>query len=306
MTSAPTSTERLTSDPARTVSVIVNPAAGGGRAGRRLESVAGALAASRLEHHIEHARSLEHARELALAAADAGQIAVAFGGDGLIGAVAGALKGSGGVLGMLPGGRGNDLARVLGIPLDPVAACRVLSTGIVRPLDLGEAGGRTFISIASCGFDSEANRIANESRLVRGNLVYAYAALRALASWKPATFTVSLDGGAPRTIVGCTIAVANSKAYGGGMFLAPDASLEDGLLDTVVIEDAPKLALLRLLPLVFKGRHVNKPEVHVERAREVEISADRPFTMYADGDPIAELPVTVRTLPAAVRAIVPR
>jgi len=291
--------------PARTISLIVNPSAGGGRAGRHLEAVGRALSARGLEHHVERTRSLEHARDLALQAAAAGEIAVAFGGDGLIGAVAGALRGSDGVLGMLPGGRGNDLARVLEIPLDPVAACEVLASGAVRPLDLGEAGGRTFIGIASCGFDSDANRIANQARIVRGNLVYTYGALRALLTWRPATFTVTLDGRASHTIRGYTIAAANSKAYGGGMLLAPDASLEDGLLDVVMVEHVPKARFLRLLPTVFKGAHVSLPNVHVERAAEVRIAADRPFTVYADGDPIAELPVTVRALQAAVRMIVP-
>ena len=299
-------TEPAITQPPRAFSLIVNPAAGGGRAGRLLGEVTSALSARGLEHHVERTRSLEHARELALAAAAAGEVAVAFGGDGLVGAVAGALKHSEGVVGVLPGGRGNDFARVLGIPREPAAACEVLVSGAVRSLDLGEADGNTFLSIASCGFDSEANRLANETQVVRGNLVYAYAALRTLASWKAATFTVKLNGGAPRTIVGCTVAAANSKAYGGGMFMAPDASLEDGLLDVVVVEDASKLQLLRMLPLLFKGTHVHKPNVHVERARQIEIAADRPFTMYADGDPIAGLPVTVRALPHAVRVIVPR
>ncbi len=159
-------------------------------------------------------------------------------------------------------------------------------------LDLGEAGGRTFVGIASCGFDSDANRIANETTLVRGNLVYAYGALRALVGWRPATFTLELDGRPPRTVTGYTVAAANSKAYGGGMLMAPDASLTDGLLDVVIVgamAQAPVPA--RLLPTVFKGEHVRRPEVEVVRAPEVRISADRPFTMYADGDPIAELPV---------------
>ena len=304
MTSA--GSEPLAVEVPRTVSLIVNPAAGGGRAGRILDEVGRALTANGLEHHIERTRSLEHARELALAAAAAGELAAALGGDGLIGAVAGALKGSPGILGMLPGGRGNDVPRVLGIPHDPVAACRVLATGVVRSLDLGEADGNTFIGIASCGFDSEANRIANESRLIRGNLVYTYGALRALVSWRPATFAVTVNGGAPRTITGYTIAAANSKAYGGGMMLAPDASLDDGLLDLVMVEHVSKARFLRLLPTVFKGEHVRQPAVHVQRARVVSIAADRPFTMYADGDPIAELPVTVRVLPSAVRVMVPR
>jgi YegS/Rv2252/BmrU family lipid kinase len=289
----------------RKLALIVNPSAGGGRAGRALAGVEAAIRGRGLEHRTECTKSLEHARELAQATADAGEMAVAFGGDGLVGAVAGALNGTAGVLGVLPGGRGNDFARVLGIPLEPEAACEVLATGTVRELDLGEAGGRTFIGIASCGFDSEANRIANETRLVRGNLVYAYGALRALLSWRPARFEVEFDGGEARAVTGYTIAAANSKAYGGGMLLAPDASLEDGLLDVVLSADVSKLRFVRGLPSVFKGEHVHQASVTIVRAAEIRVSADRAFTMYADGDPIAELPVTVRALPRAVRVLVP-
>jgi YegS/Rv2252/BmrU family lipid kinase len=288
-----------------TLALIVNPFAGGGRAGRELEGVVAELTALGLEHHVGHTQSLEHARELAAAAAAAGETAVAFGGDGLIGAVAEALISDDGVLGVLPGGRGNDFARGLGIPLDPRGACSVLATGEVARIDLGAIGDRTFIGIASCGFDSVANRIANETTLVRGNLVYAFGALRALAGWRPATFTVRIDGADPRTVVGYTIAVANARFYGGGMMLAPDAKLQDGMLDIVMVLHTPKLRFLRLLPTVFKGEHVRQDTVEVLRGVEVQISASRPFTMYADGDPIAELPVTVRTLPGAVRAILP-
>jgi YegS/Rv2252/BmrU family lipid kinase len=287
------------------LTLIVNPSAGGGRAAHALPAVEAALSGRGLEHRVERTRSLEHAHELARAAVDAGRTAVAFGGDGLIGAVASALRGTDGVLGVLPGGRGNDFARGLGIPLEPRDACDVLATGVVRALDMGEAGGRTFIGIASCGFDSDANRIANETRFVRGNLVYAYGALRALLGWRPATFTIELDGGGSRTATGYTVAAANSKAYGGGMWLAPDASLEDGLLDVVIVGAVPKLRFVRLLPTVFKGEHVRQPAVEVLRCREIRISAERPFTMYADGDPIADLPVTVRALEGAVRVMVP-
>ncbi len=290
------------------LSLIVNPSSGGGRAAQALEQVGAELDRLGLEHHVERTRDLEHARELARAATAAGETAVALGGDGLVGAVAGALQAAegGGLLGVLPGGRGNDFARSLRIPLEPVAACRVLASGVERALDLGDAGGRTFIGIASCGFDSEANRIANEATLVRGNLVYAYAAIRALIGWRAATFTLVLDGEPPRTVTGYTVAAANSNGYGGGMLMAPDASTTDGQLDVVIVGDTSKLRFLRLLPSVFKGAHVREPGVEVVRAREVRISADRQFTMYADGDPIAELPVTVRAVPNAVRVIVPR
>jgi diacylglycerol kinase family enzyme len=182
----------------------------------------------------------------------------------------------------------------------------VIAANTVRELDLGAIGDRTFISIASCGFDSDANRIANETKLVRGNLVYAYGALRALAGWRPASFEVTLDGGEPRTVRGYTVAVANSGAYGGGMLMAPSASLQDGTLDVVMVGHVPKLRFLRLLPTVFKGEHVRQRSVQVSRAQEVVVAADRPFTMYADGDPIADLPATVKVLPAAVKVIVPQ
>ena len=131
---------------------------------------------------------------------------------------------------------------------------------------------------------------------MRGNLVYAYGALRALAAWRPATFTVTLDGGEPHRSRGYTVAVANSSAYGGGMLMAPDASLDDGLLDVVMVARHVQAAIpARCCRRVFKGAHVRQAEV-AGRARHArsQISADRPFTMYADGDPIAELPATVR------------
>ena len=288
------------------LALIVNPSAGGGRAGRVLPAAERALMARGIDYRVQATASLEHAGELAAAAAAAGETAVAVGGDGLIGAIAGALKGTEAVLGVLPGGRGNDFARGLGIPADPEGAVAVLAEGAVRRLDLGEAAGRTFIGIASCGFDSEANRIANRTRVVRGNLVYAYGALRALAGWRPATFTLTLEPGGERVVRGYTIAAANSKAYGGGMYLAPDASLEDGLLDVVMVSHVPRRRFLRLLPTVFRGEHVRQPNVRIERSREVSISADRPFMLYADGDPVAELPVRIRAVPAALNVVVPQ
>jgi YegS/Rv2252/BmrU family lipid kinase len=297
----------MEAEPPRRLALIVNPSAGGGRAGAALPDVQDALRRLGLQHRVETTRSLEHAAELSREATDRGEAAVAFGGDGLVGAVAGALAHSDGVLGVLPGGRGNDFARVLGIPLEPVSACGVLAKGVVRPLDLGLAGDRTFVGIASCGFDSEANQIANQTRLVRGNLVYAYGAIRALMGWKPARFEVALDGSRVHVVIGYSVGAANSKAYGGGMYAAPGAELDDGLLDIVTCADMPKRRFLTaILPKVFKGTHINEPEVTVLRGAQATISADRPFTLYADGDPIAELPVTVRALPGAVRVIVPR
>src|SRR5436190_23222390 len=291
-------------DGTRTHALIVNPAAGGGRARSLLPEVERAFAVRRLDYRVVRTEGTDHGIAAAREAVASGEVPVVMSGDGMIGQVGGALAGTGATLGIIPGGRGNDLARVLGIPRHPDGAVGVLATGAAREIDVGEANGRRFLGIASCGFDSECNRLANEVRIVRGNLVYAYSALRTLAAWRPARFELALDG-EPRELVGYSVIVANSKAYGGGMFIAPDAELDDGLLDVVLESDVSKLRFLANLPKVFKGTHVAEPEVTVLRAREVEIAADRPFELYADGDPLADLPVRVRLLPRALRVLAP-
>lgn len=292
----------------RPIRLIVNPSAGGGRALKALPQAETALAQLGLTHVVHPTTDLEHGREIAREGAANGELVVTLSGDGLVGAVAGAMAGiPGAVLGILPGGRGNDLARVLGIPRDDVAAaCAVLRDGVERPLDLGRVDGAPFVGIASFGFDSDANRIANEAPSWLGPMVYAYAALRALAAWTPANFEIVADGGPPRHVRGWSVGLCNNKAYGGGMYVAPRAELDDGLLDLVYCQDMPKHRFLtQMLPRVFKGTHVELPEVVEERVREAHVSADRPFVVYADGDPIGELPATFTVEPAALRVMVP-
>ncbi len=290
---------------ARKVLLIVNPSAGGGRAARAVPGVEAALAGHGVPTRTERTRSVEHARELAVAAHDAGEVPVTLSGDGLVGCVAGALSGRpGAVMGVLPGGRGNDFARVAGIPRDPVRACAVIARGVPRPVDLGEVDGRPYVGIASLGFDSDANRIANAAPARLGTLVYAYGAVRALVGWRHARFTVGIDG-EEREFTGWSVAAANTKAYGGGMYLAPDAELDDGRLDVVMCAGSSRLTFVRMLPRVFRGTHVRDPRFQVVRGREVRVSADRPFVVYADGDPIGQLPATITCRPAAVRVLLP-
>jgi YegS/Rv2252/BmrU family lipid kinase len=288
----------------RPIRLIVNPSAGAGRAARLLPDVEAALRSHGLSFRVDRTTSIEHARELACAARDAGEVGVAMGGDGIAGAVAGELQGTGALMGVLPGGRGNDLARKLGIGQDPVAAVDILAAGQERRIDVAEAAGTVYVGILSAGFDSEVNRIANGTRLPLGTQVYAYGALRALWSWTAADWEVVVDGTDHR-FSGYAVAVANSGVFGGGMWLVPDASLVDGLLDVAFTEHRPKTAYLRGLNKVFKGTHVEDPGFTIVRGREVTFKASRPFTAYADGDPIADLPTTVRVLPGALRVIAP-
>ncbi|MGH2981205.1 MAG: diacylglycerol/lipid kinase family protein [Solirubrobacterales bacterium] len=286
------------------LALLVNPSAGGGRSKALLPRVENELDKRHIVFRVEKTRSPEHAVEEALRAADLGEVPVVMSGDGLIGAVGGALAGGDVPLGIVPGGRGNDLARVLGIPTEPAAAVGVLAIGNRRSIDVGEVNGLRFLGIASVGFDSDANRIANDSRLIRGRLVYAYAALRALAAWKPARFTLRI-GEENLRFTGYSVAACNSRAFGGGMFLAPEASLEDGLFDIVMIGEVGKLRYLSNLPKVFKGTHVESEEVRVVRARNLELSASRPFAVYADGDHLTDLPATLRVLPQALSVLAP-
>lgn len=287
----------------RPVCLIVNPSAGGGRAARELPGVEAALRARSVVFRVERTTSLEHARALARETLATGELCVAMGGDGLTGALAGELRErEEGLLGIVPGGRGNDFARKLGIPTDSEAACDVLVSGTERSLDVADVAGRTYVGIASAGLDSDVQDIANATRLRLGRLVYLYGTLRALRAWRPARWTVTLDG-ETRVFSGYSVAVANSGVFGGGMRLVPDADVADGQLDVVLCADSPRRTSLRNLPRLFKGTHVDQPTLIFLRARTVAFEADRPFVAYADGEPIAELPATVRVLPGALRVV---
>jgi YegS/Rv2252/BmrU family lipid kinase len=288
----------------RRFALLVNPASAGGKALKALPVVHETLDRLGAPHRTVTTRSTEHAAEEAARAAAQGETVAALSGDGLLRPLAGALKGTPAALAVIPCGRGNDLARVLGIPTDPAEAAQLAVDGPEKLLDVAEVDGIPFVGIASFGFDSEANRIANEAKLVRGNAVYLYAALRALAAWKPAAFGVTVDG-ERHDVSGYSVAVGNSKAYGGGMFVLPEAELDDGKLDVLISKDASKLAFVRGVFQTFKAAHVDSPNAQFLRGATIEVSSDRPFVIYGDGDPIGTTPATMRVQQRCLRVIVP-
>jgi YegS/Rv2252/BmrU family lipid kinase len=288
----------------RRFALLVNPAAAAGRALAALPEVIAVMDRQGAEHRTVTTHSVDHAEEEARRASEHGETVAALGGDGLLRPLARALRHRDTALALIPCGRGNDLARVLGVPGTVTEAAEVAVTGRERLVDVAEVDGTPYLGIASFGFDSDANRIANETKLIKGNAVYAYAALRALVSWKPAGFSVTVDG-ERHDIEGYSVAVGNSGAYGGGMFLLPHAELDDGLLDVLVSERHRKLRFLSDMPKVFKGTHLNSPYAHVFRGRVVEVSSDRPFAIYADGDPIAATPATMTVESRCLRIVVP-
>lgn len=292
----------------RRLALIVNPAAGGGRAGRRLPAVEAALRTAGHDLVVACTRSLEHADELTAAGLDDARVVVAMGGDGLVGRAAGLVASRDGLLGMLPGGRGNDFTRAVGLPRDPVAAVAVLTCGVERRIDLGcvlsATGSVPFLGIASVGFDSDVQERVLRTRLPLGRLVYLWEALATVASWQPADFHGTVDG-QELAVRGWSFAIANSGVYGAGMRLAPDASVQDGLLEVVTSSATSRLRFLRGLPRVFRGTHVQLPSVRVRRGTVVELAADRPFRVFADGEPAGSLPCTVVVRPGALRLLLP-
>ena len=273
---------------------------------KRLPFVRSELERLGVEHRVLKTRDIGHAGDAAAEAVKAGETVAAIGGDGLLRPIAAVLRRTDSALAIVPGGRGNDLARVLGVPTDPTAAARLAVEGEERMIDMATVDGEPYLGIASLGFDSDANRIANEARLVRGNLVYLYAALKALAGWRSASFAVTIDGDR-HELSGFSVGVANSKAYGGGMFVAPQAELDDGLLDVAAVGESSRLRFLtRVLPKVFDGSYLSEPNVHVWRGARIEVAADRPFEIYADGDPIGHVPARIEVEPRCLRVIVPR
>ena len=284
--------------------LIVNPAAGGGKAESVARAAAAILDQKRIEFRMVVTRSPEHGADVALNCVTTNETPVLVGGDGLAGFVGGALAQSGVPMGLIPAGRGNDLARGLGIPTSTEAAVRNLLDGSIRMIDVGEGNGRRFLGLASVGFDSDANRIANEARVLSGPPVYAWAAIRALLGWKPVRFEIT-TGGVRRRVTGHTVAVANNRYYGGGMKMAPDAEIDDGMFDVIVVEAVSKLRFLSDFPKVFSGSHVRSNGVETLRTPGLSVSASRDLTVYADGDPLTVLPATFHVIERALGLICP-
>ncbi|GAA6526292.1 diacylglycerol kinase family protein [Intrasporangium sp. DVR] len=281
--------------------LVVSPVSGGGRALRASRHVHDILVAQGRSPELVVTDSGDHAESVA-AEAGPSDLVVSLGGDGLHArVVAGAVRG-GAVLAPLPGGRGNDFVRALRVPHDARAAAQALSVATERRVDVGRVGGRHFVGVATVGFDSVANTIANETTWLAGPLVYAWGGVRALLATRPRTFHITVDG-EHRTLVGLNVAVGNSGRYGGGMRICPSAELDDGHLDLVTVAEVSRTAFARILLHTFPGTHLSRPGVSTGRARTIHIDADEPLVLFADGDPVAVLPVEITCEPGALRVL---
>ncbi|MER5209656.1 YegS/Rv2252/BmrU family lipid kinase [Streptomyces sp. NPDC002838] len=291
----------------RQFTAVVNPTAGGSTGAAALLGVARLLREAGAEIETEYSRSLPHAQELARHAGERGRVVLAVGGDGITGGVGGALSGTGTLFGIVPAGRGNDFARALGLPTDPADLARILLHNEPSPVDtieLHSAGhdGTVVLGSVYAGVDAVANRHANSAKLLRGTASYYAGGLRAVTTWRPVRYRVTVDG-VEHPHTGYTVVAANSRFYGSGRVIAPDARMDDGLLDVVMIAEAPRRLFFALMNELRTGAHVHRPQVRILRGREIRIEADRAVPYGADGEVEAVLPVTAKVLPGALSVL---
>lgn len=293
--------------------VIINPTAGRGRAGKQVPEIRrllGAKAESWVWLYTQKRGDGEH---LARAAAEAGTpLVVAVGGDGTLHEVVNGVLGTTATVGLIPFGTGNDLARALGLFGDFPTACRALTEGVTKRIDvgviegLGTGGPRHFLVLTGTGFDARTAQTVNAGiRGLSGPLAYVWGAILTLKDFTPFHLTLTLDDEKPRHTEAMFVSFANAETTGGGMRIAPGATVDDGCLDICLVETVSKPTLLFQLSQVFSGKHVNHPAVTMLRASSLTVDADPPQPLLIDGEVCGTTPATVKLLPGALPFRVP-
>jgi diacylglycerol kinase (ATP) len=305
-----------------TLTLVVNPAAGRGRARRLLPLLTAGLVAGLPDAnlHVHQTTSFSDARLRCIEAVERARPAVeghrrdaliVMGGDGMMHLGLNAAAGTGVPLGLVAAGRGNDFCRGIGVPNDLPGAIRTIVAGHTLRMDLLETTGRLSDgaerrwvgSIVSTGFDARVNYRTNHLRWNFGQLSYTWSALAELSRFEPLPYRLVIDG-EPREQTAMFVAVGNAGVFGGGMRACPDADVTDGLLDITVINPVSRFTLLRLLPRMFDGGFVHDPAVERLRAREVLVDGDGLFGM-ADGEELGAVPLRLRAVPDMLSVFVP-
>jgi len=291
--------------------VIVNPAAGGGHAGRTWARARRALGDLEAAYTCVQTSRPGEATDLAREAVRGGvERVIAVGGDGTVSAVADGLAGSQTALGVVPAGTGNDVVRALRLPTDPGRAARLALQSQPGWIDVGrvQVADRTasLVSVAGCGFDAEVVRRTGTGRAGGGTLPYLASVLRVVWTFRPRRLRLELDDGRTVERQALGVAIANGPCYGGGLRIAPAAAVDDGLFDVCLVGALRPWGLLALLPRLYAGAHAGHRAVEFFRCRElvVEAADDAPATCcHADGELLGRLPARFWIEPRGLRCV---
>lgn len=287
--------------PTREMVLLANPAAGGKDAASGVARLADRLrAAGRPVRVVANADPHLALAELHTALQMGARGVVAVGGDGTVHLALQAVAGTDVPLGIVAVGTGNDAARSLGLPLRDIdAALDVVLADETRLVDAARAGERWFLTVMAAGFDAVVNERANRMTWPRGQMRYNVATVIELSTFRPLPYTIDLDGRSITTDA-MLVAVGNGPSFGGGLRITEGASMDDGLLDVVVIKPVSKLELVKTYPKLFRGTHVSHPQYERHRARRITVAAPG-VVAYADGERLAPLPLTVECIPSSVK-----
>jgi diacylglycerol kinase (ATP) len=287
------------------VGVVVNPTAGKGRGASALPEITDALALAAHQQVNLSANNYADALANAKRAISSGKIdaLLVAGGDGMAHLGVNACAESDVPLGLIPRGTGNDSARALGIPLGENSIQHVIDhlekPRRVDAMNVRSSTGQFFsFGTVSAGFDALVNQRANGWSFPKGASRYPIAMLAELANFKPISYQVQVDG-EKRSFKAMLCAVANASSYGGGMLIAPEAKVDDGLLDLFVVHEISRPELIRIFPKVYTGRHVSHPAVEFVRAKSFHIEAHQ-MPVFADGEATGHSPLSVTVRPGAL------
>lgn len=288
------------------VCFIVNPIAGRGQALERWRQIE-PLAARLGEYGVKFTERPGHGTDLARLAIQEGyDRVVSIGGDGTLNEVGNGLVGTNAALAVIPAGRGNDWVRTAGVPTDAAEGCRLAFGGRVARMDVGLAHGyRYFFNAAGFGFDAEVCARVNTYGQRFPKFSYVRGVFDTLFHFTGVQVDVEIDGERRRLNRVLLLEVGIGRYFGGGMQVFPQADIADGLFEIAWGEDLGRLELIRLVSLIYSGRHVGHPKVRMARGRKLTADSPEKVVIQLDGEVVGHLPVTFEILPGALNVVLP-
>jgi len=272
--------------------LLINPNSGNGRGekvGRIVKEELAALDIQYIDISANNAKQCQENLKNGLTSSQSYEGLFLVGGDGTLNIAIQEIVNTGLGVALIPAGTGNDFARTLNLNLkDPRQLISYYLSNKPALVDVGKVGERYFVDVLSTGFDSMVNEKANAMRRIKGRAKYNLSILLVLSTFKPKNYEFSIDGVAFENKA-MLIAVSNGISYGGGMKVTPDAKLDDGLFDILILTPVSRFEFLRVFPKVFSGKHITHPAVKISRGKSVEINSDA--VAYADGERIGSLPI---------------